>query len=142
MPNDLQAVEFDKDLMYSALWNIVKNAREAMPNGGFLDIYLDNHTLPDNNVLNIDGGDYLQIAISDHGDGMDNTTLKRIFDPFFSVKDKCSGMGLSTAFSIVRKHGGTIVAESNIGVGTTLTVLLPVPPGEDTGNDNPVGGIE
>lgn len=70
-------------------------------------------------------GNYVEITIEDHGVGISKEHLGRIFDPYFSTKQKGSGLGLATAYSIVRSHDGHISAESELGVGTTLRIYLP-----------------
>jgi PAS domain S-box-containing protein len=126
IPEDLWSVEFDRDQMYSALWNIIKNAKESMPNGGMLEIAMQNTVISEKMHLPLKCGSYLKISIKDHGIGMEREMLQNIFDPFFTTKEKTTGIGLTTSFSIIREHQGTIEVESEKGVGSTFTVLLPV----------------
>lgn len=122
---DLWPMEFDRDQMYSALWNIIKNAKESMPDGGMLEIAVQNTVIPGKIHLPLKSGNYVKISIKDHGVGMDKEMLQNIFDPFFTTKEKTTGIGLTTSFSIIRDHQGTIEVESEKGVGSTFTVLLP-----------------
>jgi two-component system cell cycle sensor histidine kinase/response regulator CckA len=125
-PHDLWPVEFNWDQMYTALWNIVKNAAESMPNGGTLEIRLENAVVSKKMFLPLESGNYVRISLTDHGEGMEEDMLRNIFDPFFTTKEKRAGMGLATAFSIVQQHQGTIRVEPRVGVGTTFNIFLPV----------------
>jgi PAS domain S-box-containing protein len=125
IPGDLWSVEFDSGQMYSALWNIIKNAKESMPNGGMLEIVMQNTVISEKMHLPLKSGSYVKISIKDHGVGMEREMLQKIFDPFFTTKEKTTGIGLTTSFSIIRDHLGTIEVESEKGVGSTFTVLLP-----------------
>ncbi len=124
-PDDLWAAEFDQEQLYTALWNIVKNAVEAMPAGGAIDIRLENVIVTEKMYLPLNHGSYVRICITDTGKGMAPEVLGKIFDPFFTLKPNTTGMGLTTAFSIVRKHQGTIDITSEIGAGSTVNVYLP-----------------
>lgn len=132
---DLRPVEFDKDQMYTALWNIFKNAAEAMPGGGALDIRLQNAEVSEQNyphlLLQLEEGSFIEIRVTDQGHGIDKELMKKIFDPFFTTRENSPGMGLPTAFSIVRKHGGTIDVESQIDKGAAFTLFLPAPAGRE-----------
>ena len=125
IPGDLWPVEFDREQMYSALRNIIKNAREAMPAGGMLEIAMQNAVVLEKMHLPLKSGSYVKISIKDHGIGMERNMLQKIFDPFFTTKEKATGIGLTTSFSIIRDHQGTIEVESEKGVGSTFTVFLP-----------------
>jgi signal transduction histidine kinase len=123
--DSLWDVEFDKDQMNTALGNIVKNAAEAMPNGGLLQITLENRLVSEKMHLPIKSGSYIKISIKDNGIGMGKEIQQKIFDPFFTTKEKATGMGLTTAFSIIRDHQGTLEVESQKGKGSHFTVYLP-----------------
>ena len=127
--DDLWDVEFDRDQMYTALWNMMKNAREAMSDKGRLEITMENTVISGKKSehlhLHLKSGSYVKISIKDHGSGIETETLKTIFDPFFTTKEKATGMGLTTAFSIIRDHQGTIEVESEKDVGSTFTLFLP-----------------
>jgi PAS domain S-box-containing protein len=127
--DDLPAVEFDRDQMHNALWHIIKNAIEAMPDGGKLKIALESETIPEKAYLPLESGRYMKISITDHGTGMEREILSKIFDPFFTTRDNSTGTGLTTAFSIIRKHRGTIDVSSQKGRGSTFSLFLPeIPP--------------
>jgi PAS domain S-box-containing protein len=138
IPRDLWSVEFDRDQMYSAFWNIIKNAKESMPDGGKLEIGIQNTVITEKMLLPLKSGNYVKISIKDHGVGMEKEMLQNIFDPFFTTKEKTTGIGLTTSFSIIRDHQGTIEVESEKGVGSTFTVLLPavVPHKEKPGKED------
>jgi len=125
IPGELWPVEFDREQMYSALWNIIKNAKEAMPHGGILEIVMQNIEISGKMHLPLKSGNYVKISIKDHGVGMEKKMLQKIFDPFFTTKEKTTGIGLTTSFSIIREHQGTIEVESEKGIGSTFTVFLP-----------------
>jgi CheY-like chemotaxis protein len=90
-------------------------------------------------------GNYIRIAVTDHGNGIPSENIDKIFDPFFSTKKKGSGLGLATAFSIARQHGGYISVDSKLGSGSTFRLYLPastetVTPKQDTKDaTTPVG---
>jgi two-component system, cell cycle sensor histidine kinase and response regulator CckA len=110
--------------------NIILNARQAMPLGGTVAIVVEN---ADAHPALLAPGDYVRIEIKDSGIGIPRELLPRIFDPFFTTKQEGSGLGLATAYSIVKKHGGEIVCVSELTKGTTFTVYLPAT--ESTGAD-------
>ena len=125
IPGDLWSVEFDRDQMYSALRNMIKNAKESMPDGGILEIVMQNTVILEKMHLPLKNGSYVKISLKDHGIGMEREMFQKIFDPFFTTKEKATGIGLTTSFSIIRDHQGTIEVESEKGVGSTFTVFLP-----------------
>lgn len=118
-------VDADEEQMGQAFSNIILNAAQAMPNGGEVVIEAKEIVLDDKNTHELPPGAYIMISFSDHGGGIPSEILDKIFDPFFTTKGGCTGLGLSTAYSIVRKHGGSIVAHSETDAGTTVTLLLP-----------------
>ncbi|MBP7527519.1 MAG: PAS domain S-box protein [Syntrophorhabdaceae bacterium] len=112
------------------LINLATNARDAMPSGGVLSIEAG-QVRPDNSFVASHHGKgslYATISVSDTGTGMDQQTRARIFDPFFTTKEvgKGTGLGLSIVYGIVKQHNGFISAYSEIGVGTTFHIYLPV----------------
>jgi CheY-like chemotaxis protein len=101
-----------------------------MPGGGELYLQTNNVTLNEDHVRHFSAksGNYVKISVKDTGVGMDENTLKRIFDPFFTTKDRSrgTGLGLASAYGIIKNHGGIINAHSVIGQGSTFDVYLPV----------------
>lgn len=100
--------------IYEVIVNLIKNALEAMPRGGRLTISVEAFD------------DWSYFRMSDTGDGIPDEDLRRIFEPFFTTKGlKSSGLGLSSSYGIVKRHQGEILVESQVGRGTTFTVMLP-----------------
>jgi len=129
-PFDL-TVMIDTGQLEQVLINLVTNARDAMPNGGMIQI----KSLPvhlENEFIEAFGfgtpGDYATISISDTGIGLDERTRARIFEPFFTTKDKGkgTGLGLAIVYGIIKQHNRYISVESELGQGTTFTVYLPL----------------
>ena len=112
------------------LTNLVSNASDAMPTGGTLRITVRNRSLSERDILEsteLQPGRYVEVRVSDTGKGMDEKTLARAFDPFFTTQEfgRGAGLGLSTVYGIVRQHSGGIRVESTPGKGTTFSVFLP-----------------
>ncbi len=129
MSPDLWWCEIDRNQIEQVIDNIVINAQQAMPDGGTIHIRARNVTFTDElRHLTLAAGDYIKISITDHGIGMPAEILPRIFDPFFSTKNKGHGLGLATGYSIVHRHGGCIDVESEPGAGTTFHLYLPADP--------------
>jgi PAS domain S-box-containing protein len=127
---DLWIVQADPTQIHQVLMNICLNARDAMPNGGLLKVTAQNIRLDENytrmNPVARSGG-YILLTVEDTGTGMSETTVARIFDPFFTTKDlgHGTGLGLSTALSIVKSHGGFLNVYSEIGKGSKFSIYLP-----------------
>lgn len=121
----LHNVEVDSGQISQVIQNIVINAKEAMPNGGRINISCQNYRNDHFRVISLPQGEYVKISIKDNGPGIPDNHLKKIFDPYFSTKQQGSGLGLSLSYSIIAKHGGQIFVESKQGDGTTFTFYLP-----------------
>ncbi len=123
--NDLKPVIVDRELIGLVFSNIVINAQQAMPNGGRVHINVENILIGENNPAAIPEGQYIMIIIKDDGYGIEKDHLSRLFDPFFSTKQSGTGLGLTTSFSIIRKHMGHITVETEIGKGSVFTIYIP-----------------
>jgi two-component system, cell cycle sensor histidine kinase and response regulator CckA len=124
LPAGLWAIEADEGQIHQVISNIVINADQAMPHGKVINIEGKNIVIGDNHFP-LPAGNYVEISIKDSGVGIPEEHLTRIFDPFFTTKQKGSGLGLSSAYSIVKNHGGWITVTSQPGVGSTFYVYLP-----------------
>lgn len=124
--NELPSVAVDANQIWRVIDNLVRNAVQAMPGGGTVEIHGDCVELTDNAPPNLKRGRYVRVVVRDNGPGIAQETLPKIFDPFFTTKEHGSGLGLATAYSVVRKHEGHIDVESELGVGTTFRIHLPV----------------
>ncbi len=125
LPDDLWPVDIDEGQISQVITNLAINAEEAMPEGGVLNISARNTVIRGRGALPLDQGKYVEITVEDHGTGIPKKHLARIFDPYFSTKQKGSGLGLATAYSIIKNHGGHIAVESKLGAGTTFHIHLP-----------------
>jgi PAS domain S-box-containing protein len=124
IPGDLWPIDADDMQMTQVLSNLVLNAAQAMPGGGRITIRCRN-VLSDSRALPLADGRCVEIAVQDEGIGIKREELGKIFDPFFTTKEQGRGLGLSTAYSIVKQHRGSILVESMPGSGSTFTLLLP-----------------
>jgi PAS domain S-box-containing protein len=125
LPGNLWAVEADEGQISQVINNLVINADEAMPTGGILSIKAENVVLKGNVGLSLPNGNYLHISVKDTGIGMSQENLQRIFEPYFTTKQRGSGLGLTSTYSIIKNHGGQIFAESIINQGSTFHIYLP-----------------
>jgi len=126
--DNLWPVMIDRRQVSLAVSNILKNATEALSNKGCIEIKVKNFRVPAKKSPAIPRGNYVKITITDQGSGIPDEYLPKIFNPYFTTKEKAEGMGLTTAYSIIRKHGGWIGVKSKKDRetgGTTVTLLLP-----------------
>jgi two-component system cell cycle sensor histidine kinase/response regulator CckA len=124
-PN-LYFVEVDSEQINQVIHNLVLNAEQAMPHGGVITISAANVEIDTvSSELSLKPGPYVKIAVKDQGLGMAEDVLERAFDPYFTTKKGGSGLGLSSCYSIISRHGGTIKAESVEGQGSIFTFYLP-----------------
>ena len=129
LPGDLWPAEIDRGQISQVIYNLVKNAEQAMPEGGTIRIDARNREIRREDGLLLDDGVYIEISIRDEGRGIPADMLPSIFDPYFTDKPGGSGLGLTSALSIVKHHKGTITVDSPPGGGTTISVYLPASPG-------------
>jgi len=150
--NELGLVRADPGQLEQIVLNLVVNARDAMPSGGRLRISTRNIAIDmedGHSDLDILPGRYLELTVSDTGIGMDEETLKNIYDPFFTTKEigKGTGLGLAMVYGIVKAHGGRIACHSASGEGTRFTIYLPAAASEAAAAESqpaarPEGGSE
>ncbi|MCW3490531.1 PAS domain-containing hybrid sensor histidine kinase/response regulator [Dethiobacter alkaliphilus] len=125
IPGDLLPLEADEAQLCQAMNDIMLNAVQAMPQGGAVDIVAENITSEGAAHLALEDGLYVKISITDEGPGIAEEELTTIFDPFYTTKPESDGLGLSTAYSIINKHGGHLTVESVQGEGATFIIYLP-----------------
>lgn len=133
---DLGNVNADPVQIEQVINNLVINAVQSMPDGGHLDIKASNMPDDETDIL-VKPGKYVRIDVKDEGIGIPAKDLERIFDPFYTTKEKGSGLGLSTVRSIVKNHGGVVLVESKPANGTTFSVILPSALGEGCARPTP-----
>jgi PAS domain S-box-containing protein len=133
---DIWNVEVDQGQIEQVLINLYLNAWHAMPDGGDLYIQTENVVLSDAHCkpFEVKGGHFVKLSVTDSGIGMDEDTIGRIFEPFFTTKEigKGTGLGLASAYGIIKNHNGIIRAYSEQGHGTTFVIYLPASQAEET----------
>jgi len=117
-------VNADIGQLHQVFSNLIMNAKQAMPDGGNLEVTLENIILDKNEVSRLDAGRYVKISFKNEGSGIEEKYLEKIFYPYFTTKQTGSGLGLSVVFSILKKHEGTITARSELGKGSCFSVFL------------------
>jgi two-component system cell cycle sensor histidine kinase/response regulator CckA len=122
---DLLPVDADEGQMGQVFNNLVINACQAMTGGGTIKIDARNADAVTTDDMPRPEGKYVKISITDQGTGISEEHLQRIFDPYFTTKQKGSGLGLSIVHSVIRSHGGNITVKSRLGAGTTFVIYLP-----------------
>ncbi len=125
IPESVWDVCIDENQIGQVIDNIVINAKQAMPIAGELFVAVQNIARGENLPVGLKENAYVCISIKDQGIGISSEHLSKIFDPFFSTKQQGSGLGLATAYSIIKKHEGEIEVKSQLGVGTTFIIYLP-----------------
>lgn len=126
----LKAIRADKRQLEQVIMNLVVNARDAMPDGGFITIETESLALTaplKRDRVTVPAGDYVVVRVKDEGTGIPQESLQKIFEPFFTTKrtGEGTGLGLSTAYGIVKQTGGFIFADSEVGHGTSFSLLFP-----------------
>lgn len=123
--DNLWAVKADPGQINQVIQNLVINAMQAMPAGGTIEIRGENLMVDGDSNLPLEVGRYVKLSFRDQGIGIPKEYLSKIFDPYFSTKQTGSGLGLTTAYSIVKNHQGHLGIESKLGEGTTFQIYLP-----------------
>ncbi|HSV42554.1 MAG TPA: PAS domain S-box protein [Methanomassiliicoccales archaeon] len=124
VPETVHLIELDEGQMINAVANIIRNAQEAMADGGTLTMSAVNAYL-DGDGTEMSGGDYVHLTFADNGVGMNREVLSHIFEPYYTTNPSKSGMGLAVTYSVVKQHQGMVNAESEPGLGTIIHVYLP-----------------
>ena len=132
LPEELWQIEIDKKLIREAISGLINNAREAMPDGGVITISAKNMTLGTGEIapdFPVQSGRFIQVSVQDQGVGIPEEALDKVFDPYFSTKErgvqKGMGLGLAIIHSIAKMHDGYIEITSLKGTGTTAHIFLP-----------------
>ena len=127
--DDLWLTDCDENQIYQVIMNLLINAKEATEAGGSIEVTAGNVQLSGKETPSLRRGNYVKISVEDHGKGIPKRDLRKIFDPYFTTKSRGSrkgmGLGLTLAYSILKKHEGHIMAESEWGVGSKFHIYLP-----------------
>ncbi|MFC1542112.1 ATP-binding protein, partial [Candidatus Latescibacterota bacterium] len=124
--DDVLPIEADEGQILQLFDNLFINSIQAMPYYGTIEISVENFTVSSFENLPVEKGQYIKVSFKDNGIGISCDNIKKIFDPYFTTKQKGSGIGLTSAYSIVKRHGGYIEVESEENVGTIFYIYLPV----------------
>ena len=122
--DDLWPVEADLGQINQVIHNLVINASQVMPEGGSCRLEAKNIIIQESDPIPLVAGKYIKISIHDKGGGIKPEHLNKIFDPFFTTKKTGTGLGLPTAYSIIKKHGGLLTVDSEVGGGSTFHIFL------------------
>jgi len=112
---DLPPLLLDSERMRQVLWNLLLNAAQAMPAGGFIHV----------SVVQV--GERVRLMVDDEGVGISEDDLERVFDPFYTTRQGGTGLGLATVERVAREHGGSVWVRSEPDGGTAIAIWLPVP---------------
>jgi len=130
--NGLWSCSADQAQFCQVIDNLLINSIQSMPNGGVVTVKSENFlNKGDKKIPSIPEGEYVKISIRDNGIGIPTELISKLFDPFFTTKKDHTGLGLSIAYSIVTRHGGTIIAESDGISGSTFSIYLPADSGKE-----------
>ncbi|MEN8143080.1 MAG: ATP-binding protein [Thermodesulfobacteriota bacterium] len=147
--DDLWLVDVDPGQFTQVIQNLAINASQAMPAGGLIYLAAENFEHESGDPYILLPGKYIKVSVRDEGEGIEHEVLAKIFDPYFTTKEKGTGIGLATAYSIAKNHGGLLTVDSTPGSGSTFYFYLPVSEQangvETTGRqvvpDQQVGGV-
>ena len=128
--DDLWPARIDVGQFNQVIHNLIINAQQAMPDGGIIDIEAENRSIEDVRDAPVRPGRYIRITVKDCGTGIPPEHIRKIFDPYFTTKKSGSGLGLATAYSIIKSHDGRIDVDSDTSRGTTFILYLPASPEE------------
>lgn len=130
IPESLWPAEVDEGQISQVINNLIINAKQAMPDGGIIEVSVKNIVLMEKQTHSLKSGRYIKISIIDQGSGIPEDHLQKIFDPYFTSKVSGTGLGLATSYSIMKKHEGHITVESVGEKGTVFTLYLPASDGK------------
>lgn len=140
LPDDLWNVDIDDNQIKEVIRNLLKNAREAMPDGGMILVRAENVVVSTGGNLPLKEGKYVKWSLVDQGIGIPREHLEKLFEPYFTTKQKSSstgiGLGLAMSYAIVKKHDGLIHVKSEPRMGTTVDVYLPAAQDNDRYTSN------
>jgi PAS domain S-box-containing protein len=130
LAEDLRTISADEGQIAQIIMNLVVNARDAMPNGGTLQVVTGNAVLADapaGRRLDVASGEYVVLTVSDTGVGIDAASAARVFEPYYTTKERGAGtgLGLATVYGIVKQSGGHVEFDSERGLGTTFRLYFP-----------------
>ncbi len=129
LPDNLWPVEIDDAQISQVINNLIINAQQAMPQGGVIKICVENMTVEVNkahDALPLKEGKYIKVMVKDQGVGIPKEDIHKVFDPYYTTKDEGNGLGLAISYSIIKKHNGYMLVESEVQVGTTIFIYLPI----------------
>ena len=121
----LKSVSGDVNQLGQVMFNVLLNAHQAMPSPGKIKVTANNTRVQTNQINALTQGEFVEIIIEDCGVGIPQSIIENIFDPFYTTKDSGTGLGLAICHSIIKKHHGEILFESELGQGTIVRILLP-----------------
>ncbi len=122
--DDLWLVDADLGQINQVIHNLVINAAQVMPNGGTCRLVAENILIHESDTIPLIAGKYVKISVHDEGEGIQPENLGKIFDPYFTTKKTGTGLGLPSAYSIIKKHEGLLTVNSEIGEGTIFHIYL------------------
>ncbi|NVN93306.1 MAG: response regulator [Desulfuromonadales bacterium] len=125
IPESVHAIIGDEGQLSQAFNNIIINASQAMPEGGTITVRAENTSMAVGKSTGVSPSDFVKLSFSDQGEGIPESILHKVFDPYFTTKSTGTGLGLASVHSIIRKHGGVVTVDSELGKGTTFTLCLP-----------------
>ena len=124
LSDDLWLTDVDEGQINQVIGNLIINANQSMPNGGTITIRTENTKIEADSGIPLSTGRYIKIVVEDQGIGISKLNLPNIFEPYYTTKQKGSGLGLATAYSIIKRHGGHITVYSEIDKGTVFHIYL------------------
>lgn len=125
MDEGIWVVELDEGQISQVINNLVINAQQAMPEGGVIRVKVKNIMAGKEELIQLGESRYVRVTVEDNGIGIREEHLSKIFDPYFTTKQKGSGLGLSVAYSVIKNHDGYIGVESEPGIGAKFHIYLP-----------------